>query len=149
MKLKVYKNTSDNKVVSKSISQIGGDINGTLRAPSSIIDPVIVIDKPTGFTIAQANYAFIDEFDRYYYINDIVVISNDLLELHMHVDVLYTYAAGIRSNTAVVGRQQQKANYDLLLGDGTFKVKANPHFNISKFPNGFSGHHYVLLVAGG
>lgn len=149
MKLKVYKNTSDNKVVSKSISQIGDDINGTLRAPSSIIDPVIVIDKPTGFTIAQANYAFIDEFDRYYYINDIVVISNDLIELHMHVDVLHTYAAGIRSNTAVVGRQQQKANYDLLLSDGTFKVKANPHFQIDKFPSGFSGHHYVLLVAGG
>ena len=149
MKLKVYKNLSDNKVVSKSITQMGSDINGTLRAPSSIIDPVIVIDKPTVFTIAQANYAYIDEFDRYYYINDIVVISDDLLELHMHVDVLYTYASGIRSNTAVVGRQQQKANYDLLLSDGTYKVKANPHFQISKFPSGFSGRHYVLLVAGG
>lgn len=149
MKLKIYKNLSDNKVVNKSITQLGNDCNGTLRDASSIIDPVITIDKFTGFNIAQANYAYIDEFDRYYYINDIVAITNDLYELHMHVDVLKSFASGIRSNTAVIGRQQQKANYDLLLGDGTFKVKANPHFNISKFPSGFSGHHYVLLVAGG
>lgn len=149
MKIKIYKNTSDNKVVDKTLTQMGNDVNGTLRAPSSVIDPVIVIDKYTGFNVATANYAYIDEFDRYYYINDIVATSNDLFELHMHVDVLKTYAAGIRGNTAVIGRQQQKSNYDLLLTDGTFKVKANPHFNISKFPNGFSGRHYVLLVAGG
>ena len=148
MTLDLYKNLSDNKVVDKSISQLGSTLNGILREDCSVINPVILIEDFTGFNISNANYAYISEFGRYYYITNIVIINHKLFELHMHVDVLKTYASGIRSNTAVIGRQEQKGKYDLLLQDGTYKVKANPHYEIFKFPSGFTGHHYILMVAG-
>ena len=78
MTLKLYKNYSDKIVVDKSITQIGQDISGTLREDCSIIDPVIAIE---GLSDLSVNYAYITEFGRYYYINNIVC-RGKLFELH-------------------------------------------------------------------
>ena len=145
MKLKFYHNSSDPIVVSKSLTQIGSDVNGTLRSACSVIDPVIVIKKFTGFNPASCNYLFIDEFNRYYYINNIVCINNDLFEIHCHVDVLKTYGSGIRANSAIVSRQEK--NYSLYLPDNYYKSYSNPNFEIKRFNKGFSGYHYILTVA--
>ena len=141
MTIKLYSNTSDKIVVDKSITQVGADITGTLREDCSIIDPIIKMEtNPIG-----SNYAYISEFGRYYYINNIVCVGN-LFEVHMHVDVLKTYAAGIRSNNAVVSRQEKQ--YNLYLQDGVFKEQANPHYEIKKFPSGFSSFNFILAVSG-
>ncbi len=141
MTIKLYSNTSDKIVVDKSITQVGADITGTLREDCSIIDPVIKMEtNPIG-----SNYAYISEFGRYYYINNIVC-TGKLFEVHMHVDVLKTYAAGIRSNNAVVSRQEKQ--YNLYLQDGVFKEQANPHYEIKKFPSGFSSFNFILAVSG-
>ena len=141
MTIKLYSNTSDKIVVDKSITQVGDDITGTLREDCSLIDPVIKMEtNPIG-----SNYAYISEFGRYYYINNIVC-TGKLFEVHMHVDVLKTYAAGIRSNNAVVSRQEKQ--YNLYLQDGVFKEQANPHYEIKKFPSGFSSFYFILAVSG-
>lgn len=146
MTIKFYKNLSDNIVVDKNITQIGSDQTGTLREACSIIDPVIKFENFTSFDITSCNYLYISEFGRYYYINNIVTITDKLFEIHCHVDVLKTYASGIRSNSAVIARQESQ--YNLYLPDGVFKTYANPHYEIRKFPSGFSGYHYILTVAG-
>ena len=142
MTLKIYTNTSEKNKVDKNITQVGQDISGTLRESCSVVDPVIAIE---GLSDMSVNYAYITEFGRYYYINNIVCRGN-LFELHMHVDVLMSYRGGIRSNTAVISRQQNE--YNLYLTDGVFKTEAIPHYEIRKFPSGFTGYHFVLAVAG-
>lgn len=145
MTIQLYTNHSDKIVVDKSISQIGSDITGTLRENCSIIDPVIKIEQTVGSNLASCNYAYISEFGRYYYINNIVC-TGKLFELHMHVDVLMSYKSDIRANTAVISRQQNL--YNLYLQDGVFKAQANPHYQIIKFPSGFNSFNYVLAVSG-
>lgn len=142
MTIKLYKNYSEKNVLDKRISQVGGDITGTLRSECSVVNPVIAIEGLTDLTV---NYAYISEFGRYYYINNIVCKGN-LFELQMHVDVLKTYAVGIRDNNAVIARQQNQ--YNLYLQDGVFKTEAIPHYEIRQFPSGFTGYHFVLCVAG-
>lgn len=147
MIVKFYKNKSDKLVVDKDVTQCGSDItSAVIKEDVSITDPVFWLKDYTGFNVATANYCYIDTLDRYYYITDIVVINNSVYEIHCHVDVLKTYASGIRSNTAVIARQQSLR--DLYLNDGIFKCKAYPKFDIMKFPTGFSGYHYILTVAG-
>lgn len=146
MIIKFYKNLSDNIVVDKNITQIGLDQSGTLREACSIIDPVIKFEKFTDFDLSACNYLYIPDFGRYYYINEIIALSDKMFELHCHVDVLRTYRSGIRSNSAVIARQESQ--YNLYLPDGVFKTYANPHYEIRKFPSGFSGYHYILTVAG-
>ena len=142
MTIKLYKNYSDNNVLDKNISQSGTDITGTLRSDCSVVDPIIAIE---GLPDIGVNYAYISEFGRYYYINNIVC-KGKLFELHMHVDVLKTYASGIRGNNAVIARQQNE--YNLYLQDGVFKTEAYPHYEIRKFPSGFTQEEFVLCVAG-
>lgn len=146
MIIKLYKNLSDKNVFDKDITQLGSDISGTIREDCSIINPVFKIEKVAGFTITDANYAYIPEFGRYYFINNIICLSDKLFELQMHVDVLSTYKDGIRNNDAVISRQENA--YNLYLQDGVFKTYANPHYEIKQFPTGFSGYHFIFSVAG-
>lgn len=144
--LRCYKNLSENNVVDKNITQLGSDLTGTLKDNCSIIDPIILIEDIPDGNISNLNYIYIPSFNRYYYVTNIEVENSHLFRLHCHVDVLKSFASGIRSNNAVISRQEN--NYNLYLPDGAFKTYANPHYQIVKFPSGFSGYHYVLTVAG-
>lgn len=146
MTLKLYTNVSDKIVVNKQITQIGSDLSGTLRENCSVVDPIIKVEGTVGSNITSCNYAYITEFGRYYYINNIVCVGN-LFELHMHVDVLKTYADGIKGNSAVISRQEN--NYNLYLQDGVFKTYSQPHIQVAQFPSGFSDFEFIFSVAGG
>lgn len=145
MTIKIYTNNSDKNKVDKDITQLGSDISGNLREGCSIIDPVIKFETNIGSNLTSANYAYITEFGRYYYINNIKCVGS-LYEVYMHVDVLQTYADEIRANDAVIARQQTK--YNLYLQDGVFKTKAFPHIEIKQFPSGFTDYQFIFSVAG-
>ena len=145
MTIKFYNNLSDKIVVDKNITQIGADMTGTLRENCSVIDPIIKVEGIVGSNIPSCNYAYIAEFARYYYITNIVCVGK-LFEVHMHVDVLMSYRGDIRTNSAVVSRQEKQ--YNLYLQDGVFKEQANPHYEIKQFPSGFNSFNFILAVLG-
>lgn len=141
----LYVNKSENNKLDKSISRLTSYM-GTLRDECSIIDPVITFQASLS-TFAGANYLYIGAFKRYYFIRDIVSISNGLVEVTAHVDVLMSFADGIRSNTAII---RKNANtYNLYLNDGTLKCYQNPLIVTKMFPSGFNAQNFVLAVAGG
>ena len=144
MTIKLYNNLSDKIVVDKNITQQGSDVTGTLRENCSIIDPVIKMSA-IGTYLLSSNYAYISEFGRYYYITNIVCVG-DLFEVHMHVDVLMSFRGDIRTNNAVISRQEK--NYNLYLQDGVFKTYSQPHYEIKQFGTGFTDFQFVFCVAG-
>ena len=144
MTIKLYNNLSDKIVVDKNITQKGSDVTGTLREDCSIIDPVIKMSA-IGNNLLTSNYAYITEFGRYYYITNIVCVG-DLFEVHMHVDVLMSFRGDIRTNNAVISRQER--NYNLYLQDGVFKTYSQPHYEIKQFGTGFTDFQFVFCVAG-
>ena len=143
MTIKLYKNLTDKNHLDKDITQIGPDITGHLRNDCSIVDPIVLLELNVDLT--NCNYAYITEFGRYYFINNIV-IKGKLYEVKMHVDVLSTYKDVIRSNTAIVSRQAN--NYNLYLQDGVIKTYANPHIQVAQFPSGFTDFNFIFSVAG-
>lgn len=142
--ISLMRNNSDRNVVNKNVNNIM-TVNGTLKDSTSIINPVIRIQCNLS-SVTGCNYIYIPEFDRYYYVNDITSISNDIVEFSCHVDVLYTYSSQIRSNTAIVRRQENQWN--LYLNDGTFRVYQDPKVVTKAFPSGFNTQEFVLAVAG-
>lgn len=145
MTIQFYRNYSEKNHLDKDISIMGGALQGTLRDECSIINPVIKIENFIGFDITSCNYAYITEFDRYYFVNNIKCV-NKLYEIEMHVDVLSTYKSVIRENQAVVSRQEN--NWNLYLQDGNFKTYAFPHMQIAQFQSGFDGFNLILSVSG-
>lgn len=142
MTITLYNNNSPANFVSKSVSVVA-TLDGTLRDSTSITDPVITIarNSPTGF-----NYFRVNEFGRYYFLKHVVIVSNSLITISGHVDVLMTYADKIRQSDAVIFRQENKWN--LYLDDGSFRAYQNPKHKIIRFPIGVSDFSYVLALAG-
>lgn len=140
----IQRNLSENNKMDKSLTTLL-ELTGELKEDTSIIDPVIKINAAAG-TLATANYMTIDTFGRSYFINDIKSINNDVVEVSCHVDVLSTYKAQIRRNSAIVKRQQNQWN--LYLNDGSLKVYQNPEVSIKTFGTGFNTMEFVMAVAG-
>lgn len=145
VELVLYKNNSDDKVVSKNITPLA-TLNGALRKACSLIDPVVDITINNNAILAQLNYAKISQFGRYYYVKNITYKGN-LVELQLHVDVISSFQTELKSLSAVIARQENK--YNLYLQDGYFKTYQNPHVSIKQFPNGFDTQQFILAVAGG
>ena len=120
-------------------------VTGTLKDNTSIIDPVIKIQCNLE-NVTNCNYMYISKFNRYYFVNDIVSITSNIIEISAHVDVLSTYKQEIRVNSGITRRQQN--NWNLYLNDGSFKIYQNPHVVTKTFPSGFNTMEFVLAIAG-
>lgn len=144
MNITFYQNISEYNAVNKSIRELT-TITGTLREESSIIDPVITISDIDNI-VGSMNYAYIPEFNRYYFITNIESVRTNLWRVSFHVDVLYTYRAQIKSNSAIIERNENQ--YDLKLNDGLFKTQQNPRIAQFPFPSGFNTWNFVLAIAG-
>lgn len=143
--IKMQQNMSAPEVVDKSLYDVE-TLTGTLKDPTSLIDPVILVESDHT-NIMTSNYLHIPQFGRYYYINNIRSIRTGLYELSCHVDVLMSWKTMIRRNSAIIQRSQ--SNYELDLDDGSIKVNNNPIIQTKSFPAGFTTSiEFVLAVAG-
>lgn len=143
--IKLQINNSEKNRLDKSLTDLI-TLSGTLRAETSVIDPVIIVEGDLS-SFVNCNYMTIDSFNRKYFVNNIRSIRNGLFEITAHVDVLTTYANQIRQNNAIIARQEKKWN--LYLNDGVFKTYQNPHIVTKAFPSGFTEQHFIFSVAGG
>lgn len=139
-----YVNNSEKNKVDKSLTHIA-TLSGVLKETTSIIDPVIVIEGDLS-SFTNCNYMIISTFGRSYFVNNIRSVSNGLIEISAHVDVISTYKDSIRSNRAIIKRQQN--SWNLYLNDGSLKVYQNPDVIVRAFPSGFTKQEFVLAVAG-
>ena len=147
MNIVLMLNNSESERVTKQLQTLA-TLTGSLKDGTSIINPTIIIQgaPATVQQISTSNYLQIPDFSRYYFIRDISSMRTNLWELSCHVDVLQTYAEQIKSQTAIIQRQENKWN--LYLNDGSFKVYQNPNVFTKAFPNGFTTNEFVLAIAG-
>ena len=109
-----YQNTAEpNRVDKTSYLTSIETLTGTLREPSSIINPSITIQRTN---VPNYNYAYIAQFNRYYFIapNGITSVGKNLWKIDLQCDVLMSFKTGILALSAVVGRQEFDYNADLV-----------------------------------
>ena len=140
-------NNSNEDKIGKNITDVV-NLTGDLKAPSSIIDPVLTVNNGGNISqIAGCNYIKIPTFNRMYFIREIEIVRAGIIQVTAHVDVLESYSEQILQQAAVVERQQNLWN--LYLNDGlTFKVTNKPTIVTVPFPSGFTTQEFVLAVAG-
>ena len=112
--------TSEKRQLDKAVSY-SVSLSGNLRNESNVVNPSILVEANIS-TLAGCNYMSIPSFNRVYFITDIRSITDKLCEVSGHCDVLSTYKAGIRSNSAIVGRSATRGNWNLYLNDPMLKV---------------------------
>ena len=110
MKLILYKTTDPRNKLNKTLTA-GKEILINLKRDDSKESPRIKINN-TNLT-DNYNYAYIDVFDRYYFINSITQLNYSLSELEFETDLLSTYKDIVLVSTGLVSHAIQEGDYRL------------------------------------
>lgn len=144
MELKLYQNKSDKLEVTKSIDLIDTK-SCELKEDTSIITPTFLLSGGVD-DYADVNYAYVADFLRYYYIENVTSAGNGMVYISCRVDVLMSFASAIRNNYAIIARNENWFN--LYMDDGAFTAYANSIVQTKEFPDGFASPCFVLAVSG-
>lgn len=135
-----YINESDNRVVTKTITQ-KKQLDVVFKETDDLKRPVLELAYDTD--LEGSNYCYLNGY--YYYITD-MQYSQQRLQLQLHADLLMTYATQIKNLTAIVSRQENK--YYPYLHDDRLPIKAFQEITTINFPYGFDDPEMVLVVSG-
>ena len=147
MEVILYKNSSENNVIGKTLTQIKS-VEANLKNDVSVINPTLVLNYTAN--IFESNYCYIPKFNRYYFIDEIVPISGDRCIVKCRVDVLESFKEDIKSLTVILDKSQSIYKSNKYLDDGSFVVENKDFNTIHNFPNGFNEEGtFILICAGG
>ncbi len=119
MQIKLYSFTKKDNSTARPTGA-GTAFDCRLKAPSSVFDPVVTLTYgPNNWP--DFNYAYIQDFHRYYFIDDIIA-QGALFEIRMRCDLLATYKTEIGSSSLYVLRSASAYNGNLI--DDYYPVKA-------------------------
>lgn len=155
-----FKCSDDNRVVSKNLTAFSNNqYTGVIpKGEFNIMKPQLIIKVDSaniGELMGFANYMYIPELGRYYYIQSKTLLTGNRISLTGSIDVLMTYAAGIRNLNGTITRQENIGINDIvdsLLPLQNRKELAVIEFESSEFNitnASTSSYNFVLNVAGG
>ena len=144
MEIDFYKNISEkNKIGKKLLNKL--TLNGNLREESSVINPTILVEHNN---LSVYNYAYIPNFNRYYFVSEITSVRNGLWRVSLKCDVLESFKKDILNLSCIVDKQQNQG-YSNNIDDGSYINRADSFVEIANYQNGFnSSGEFILITAG-
>ena len=143
MLLNLYSTTDDTRKLEKTLTAIK-NITAIPSENVTMLTPAFIVEYDRA--ILAANYCFIPEFGRYYFIRDITLLKGNRLQINCSVDVLMSFVDDIKNCSAMISRSESVGkptnipDNSLPINPNTFIVKSilfpnNPFgvdFNTSK-----------------
>ena len=141
-----YNNNSDRRCINKHLTgatTISGNVKTQYTSSGISLDIDISV---SGITPFQFNYMKFD--NKYYYIDSVDFISQNIIRLNCGVDLLESYKSQILKQTAVLERSQNI--YSRYIDDDKLVLNAYKRVQTKKFNNSFSAVSTpILIVTGG
>lgn len=146
MNVEIYKNLSENSVIGKTktlVYQTPCEIKGE----SSIINPVLILQYNE--QLFASNYVYIPAWSRYYFIDDVRVLTGGRVEVSLSVDVLESFKDSILELNVILG-DTEKTGVNKYLNSDSFVTNCKTKTDIINFPHGLSENGtYILITSGG
>ena len=149
--INLYQNSAEITRVDKTgyLNNIGM-LRGTLRSECSIIRPSIIIEQQN---LPVFNYVYIQAFNRYYFVTGITSGAYRMWRIDLSTDVLMTYKDGIALLTAIIARQENDYNDNLI--DAEVPTEKQQTITYEEIPNTVlntqeesDNHCFVVTVVG-
>lgn len=144
--------TDDVAVINKTVS-LGAAIDCQVKVGTSVENPTIIVKyssiNPTD------NYAYIEEFGRYYFIGDKTFTTGNRVEVELSVDPLYSFATGLNTCEFYIDRIGTQAKRAAYVSDSNYPMTSETYtknilFDRSPFTTEDTDPvHYILTVVGG
>ena len=135
----LYNNTSDSREINKNLTELS-TINITLYLDTNVVNPVFKVKN----FINNANYMYVPDLHRYYYINN-YTLSNQCVYLHCSVDVLTTYKAEILNSVCLISRSENDYNDNIV--DTLAPITENTVYTVKNFGENIkTTEHFIIGV---
>lgn len=147
-KVRFYKNTSDNRCLAKTLTQLKEYADVKFKDNSSIIEPELILSTDTD--VFGANYCWIEafsneEFNRFYFITNVEVSQQHII-VRCKLDVLYTYQSQIENMYGYIRRSSVMRNRYIQDNQKTQQANYMPEYRY--YFKGSDVSNYVLKEAG-
>lgn len=148
MNIKLCSSVSEIVAINKDVSIID-EVSATIKGALSVENPVLILQYKSDIQ-SKVNYVYIPEYNRYYFVTDIINLTGGRYELHCKVDVLMSFKDYILNLSCIVDKQSSKDNANMYLDDGSFVVQSKEFVDTINFPRGFNDNgEFILITAGG
>lgn len=107
MVIKLYKTTDTNNTINKTLSN-ETEYTIKFKGIADIKNPVVLL---TSETFLNFNYAYIPDFERFYFINNIEINPNKIYTLSLSVDVLESFKNDILASKGMITKQTNINSY--------------------------------------
>lgn len=135
----LYNTVSDSREINKNLTELS-TINITMYLDTNVATPVFKVKN----FINNANYMFVPDLHRYYYINN-YTLSNQCVYLHCSVDVLTTYKTEILNSECLISRAENDYNDNIV--DTLAPITENTVYTVKNFgENVKTTEHFIIGV---
>lgn len=146
MDIILYINSSEREAVTKTLSD-ATTFTGYLREPSSIIKPSFTLEATN---ISGYNYCYIAEFNRYYFITDIISVRTGLWKVICSVDVLMSFHDSILNLDVIVSDASIGDQRPTYMNGVPWQTTVKTKTDVINFPSGLlDDGEYILITSGG
>lgn len=104
MTVTLYKTSDDRRVVTKTLTSIASNVTIIPKEQLDILTPRIRLAWNSAYL--AANYMYISDLGRYYFISDMLLNTGHNIDIIGNVDVLMTYASQIKALEATIIRSE-------------------------------------------
>lgn len=139
-----YETTSENKTVNKYLKNAIEIDSVNIKEPCNILNPILILSNAE---VIEKNYFYVADLHRYYFIKDIVLLNNGIMEVHGKVDVLMTYKADLLQRTAFILRQENifNPNYN----DSMLPIRSDTNYKSYAFGDVATDYNFYITTNGG
>lgn len=106
MLMKMYDTKSSNNVINKVLEN-EHEFDIKFKDKTDIVNPVVILSSPT---LILSNYAFIPDFNRYYFVDKIELFPNSIYHITLRCDVLESFKAEILTSSGFINQQTNNVN---------------------------------------
>lgn len=143
MNVILYQYNGDPRVLNKYLTKIATVDIIAITNDTDILTPSIII----GTRAFNFNYVYIPNFNRYYYVNDIKLMSGERIQIDLGVDVLMSHKAAIYNTRVIANRSASNSDPYIIDDKIGSRDKAQIYIrNVGGSP--FNTKSYVLTVGG-
>ena len=148
MNVTLYSSPGERNIIGRSKTLIKSMTSVQATEIMSVETPDILLDADS--SIIGADYAYIGELGRYYFINSLEIVNGNQYRLALESDPLESFKASILSSQAIAKRSSNKGNPEI--EDPLMVFKNIPKYVTRKCPTGFApdgnGSCYALILGG-
>ena len=110
---RLYKSFDTFEKINKAMTQVSTDISCNLKNDTSLMNPVITLKLPSGVSLTDFNFFYLD-FGYYYIVTDVVKKIGGIVEVSGEIDVLYSFKTELNSLFVEVVRSESDANKNIM-----------------------------------